>query len=448
MPEIKNTLLKGRMNKDLDERLVPNGEYRDALNINVSTSEESDVGAAQTILGNTRIEDVIDSEDYICVGSIANEKTNKLYWFVKNDVSGIDAILEYDSKLDEVFYIFTDIKSNTDDAVLKFPTRTITGINIIDDLLFWTDGVGEPKKININHCKDGTIDLATHTQLVVLGDELGDIEEEDITVIKKKPTNAPVAIPNFTKSSDASYSDKTSLFEKEFSRFAFRYKYQDNEYSAFGPFSNVVFNPEYVTNPHRKTGQSFIQYNSYNSFSITEPFNAAMTNKIDNISIYNFIPPDIPRGVIEIEILYKQENSPVIYSIAKLNKKDSNIDGENYWDLPGYNEGKAVFNSNYKGNYVLSTENIYAALPENQFIRVFDTVPKKALAQEITGNRLVYGNYTQGYNMDIDSSGNDLYSIQIEADYEDRQVFADFDFSPKKSIKSLRNYQVGIVFGD
>ena len=65
MPEIKNTLLKGRMNKDLDERLVPNGEYRDALNINVSTSEESDVGAAQTILGNTRIEDVSDSENYI-----------------------------------------------------------------------------------------------------------------------------------------------------------------------------------------------------------------------------------------------------------------------------------------------------------------------------------------------------------------------------------------------
>jgi len=449
MPEIKNTLLKGRMNKDLDERLVPNGEYRDALNINVSTSEESDVGAAQTILGNTRIEDVIDSENYICVGSIANEKTNKLYWFVKNDVSGIDAILEYDSKLDEVFYIFTDIKSNTDNAVLKFPTRTITGINIIDDLLFWTDGVGEPKKININHCKDGTIDLATHTQLVVLGDNLGDIEEEDITVIKKKPTNAPVAIPNFTKSSDASYSDKTSLFEKEFSRFAFRYKYQDNEYSAFGPFSNVVFNPEYVTNPHRKTGQSFIQYNSYNSFSITEPFNATMTNKIDSISIYNFIPPDIPRGVIEIEILYKQENSPVIYSIARLNKKDGS--DNNYWESPGYNEGKAGFTSNYKGNYILSTENIYAALPENQFIRVFDTVPRKALAQEITGNRLVYGNYTQGYNMDLDSNGNDLYSIQIEADYEDREIsfpVVDFNFSPQKSIKSLRNYQVGIVFGD
>ena len=28
MPELKNTFLKGRMNRDLDERLVPSGEYR------------------------------------------------------------------------------------------------------------------------------------------------------------------------------------------------------------------------------------------------------------------------------------------------------------------------------------------------------------------------------------------------------------------------------------
>ena len=38
MPELKHNFLKGRMNKDLDERVVPNGEYRDALNIDVSSS--------------------------------------------------------------------------------------------------------------------------------------------------------------------------------------------------------------------------------------------------------------------------------------------------------------------------------------------------------------------------------------------------------------------------
>ena len=43
MPEIKNTFTQGKMNKDLDERVVPNGQYRDALNIQVSTSDGADV---------------------------------------------------------------------------------------------------------------------------------------------------------------------------------------------------------------------------------------------------------------------------------------------------------------------------------------------------------------------------------------------------------------------
>ena len=55
MPEIKHTFTGGKMDKDLDERLVKNGEYRDAMNIQVATSEGSDVATAQNILGNTRI---------------------------------------------------------------------------------------------------------------------------------------------------------------------------------------------------------------------------------------------------------------------------------------------------------------------------------------------------------------------------------------------------------
>ena len=53
MPNIKHHFRAGRMNKDLDERLVPNGEYRDAQNIEIVTSEGSNVGSIQNVLGNT-----------------------------------------------------------------------------------------------------------------------------------------------------------------------------------------------------------------------------------------------------------------------------------------------------------------------------------------------------------------------------------------------------------
>ena len=39
MPEIKHSFTTGKMNKDLDERLVRPGEYRDALNVQIRTTD-------------------------------------------------------------------------------------------------------------------------------------------------------------------------------------------------------------------------------------------------------------------------------------------------------------------------------------------------------------------------------------------------------------------------
>jgi len=52
MAEVKNAFIKSKMNKDLDARLLPSGEYRDAQNVAISRSEGPNVGALETILGN------------------------------------------------------------------------------------------------------------------------------------------------------------------------------------------------------------------------------------------------------------------------------------------------------------------------------------------------------------------------------------------------------------
>ena len=160
MPEIKNSFIQGKMNQDLDERLIPNGQYRDATNVEVATSEGSDVGTVQNILGNHRVEQLV-GDGFTCVGSIANEQTNKLYWFISS--YNKDVILEYDANNDIAAPVLVDMWSGTQKAVLKFFGNTITGINIIDDLLFWTDNQGEPKKINIEVCKEGTANKHSHS---------------------------------------------------------------------------------------------------------------------------------------------------------------------------------------------------------------------------------------------------------------------------------------------
>ena len=143
MPELKRQFGGGAMNKDLDERIVPIGKYRDALNIQVSSSEASDVGAVQNILGN-RIPygNALSNlgTNPVCIGVYSNTKTEMIYWFVASDTKSI--ILEYDQTLNVVSPILVDTT-----GVLGFnETYLITGINIIDDLLFWTDDQTEPKK--------------------------------------------------------------------------------------------------------------------------------------------------------------------------------------------------------------------------------------------------------------------------------------------------------------
>ena len=58
MAEIRNTFIKSKMNRDLDDRLIPNGEYRTALNVGVSQAEGADVGTLQLTLGNLEISEI------------------------------------------------------------------------------------------------------------------------------------------------------------------------------------------------------------------------------------------------------------------------------------------------------------------------------------------------------------------------------------------------------
>tara|TARA_R110001583_G_scaffold2950_2_gene20037 strand:+ start:1564 stop:6957 length:5394 start_codon:yes stop_codon:yes gene_type:complete len=570
MPEIKNTFTKGKMNLDLDERLVPNGEYKEALNIQVSTSDDSDIGSAQNILGNTSLETIITGEDYQCVGSIGDEKNNKLYWFITNGT--VSAIMEYNVDTTVSLPILVDL----DNSVLEFDGgNQITGINVLDNFLFWTDGENEPKKINIENFRTNDhSDLTTNSDMYVNGDSVGAVKKEHITVIKKRPTQAPtmdlvyvgqdssssgvlntaidfsdysvgssvtialtlntfvvqssglglaldytdvsgavttagvlssdlydaleysfeeddvlllsdptetgflpnnaqvrmlitststavartvisgspdvfvqtivvkiLSIDSNTPAGDVIYDFQVEdlndlLFNTSFPRFSYRYKYEDGEYSAFGPFTQVGFAAgEFSIHPTK------------------EPYNSAMENKVKQIKLREFVTHDIPGGVVEIDLLYKPDNSTNVYSIDTVKPKLANGNDNKEWTLydviagteitgPTLPDGSTPTASS-TGCYIVKTENIYASLPSNQLLRPWDNVPKKAQAQDFTANRLIYGNYTQ--NLKLSNYNNKLTLRSEERAFGDQVV--DFE-KGQPSIKSQRTYQSGIVFGD
>ena len=840
MPEFKRNFTKGRMNKDLDERMVPNGEYRDALNVEVATSESSDVGTVQTLKGNTSITSLFGATAN-CVGAIADEKNNKVYWFVSDTTKNPDAsttlsqaeqgdatslvsvvhdvysdyIMEYDEVRLKTNYVVVEhykvVTTITNDAhgtgdhlhisdlgtaadirlvgiqvgmdvnvngmltsVIKIEAdntigwngwrvytkhastdtgflglanvsagdtvtfelpvkkralgfrhfaaqnsgKIITGINIIDDLLFWTDGLTEPKKINIKRCIYGSqqLDPATYTDigtralptlLVVNGEQpsyangrLGSQATYDsvlahtflsylhTTVIKKSPidpliltmsnTTKPDQSPQdglvivntevtvggsfffnssgdrlgngdpagtsltfnpgpdwvaddiiewFAEDDDAGFENEPiavlvvdsvlngntftfriqsisntlikpyrdfrvklqqadPLFEFKFPRFAYRWKYEDGEYSCYSPFSDVAFLPD-----------------EFDYFP-KKGHNLGMTNNLRYLVLSGFKPRTMPLDVVEVDILYKESNSSNVYTVDTIKSPSvavgylgtDNFDAAdaNAWfgkimngglpqeipttlntssqlvgvsALTGGNTGDfytledrfsainikvgdvitlgnagdigtgtlvvsgmqsatatvsigslsfslpvsqisitvngvavtgstgtwltsgntvtfnrdiavkpAVYIDDPIGSFQIKTDMIYATVPSNQLLRPYDNVPRSALAQEITGNRVVYGNYIQNY--DLIDSNNKLTKVSFKSSihnrsnvrqnvrYDDRTALVNqsdgsvLDWwdtanqitpvasKPERSLKSLRDYQLGVVYMD
>ena len=92
MAQIKNTFVKSKMNRDLDSRLIPNGEYREGRNIGVSKSEGSDVGALENIKGNASVlpdfinqlnQGITENEKPLeIIGMFTHEDTSSIYLFL------------------------------------------------------------------------------------------------------------------------------------------------------------------------------------------------------------------------------------------------------------------------------------------------------------------------------------------------------------------------------
>jgi len=52
---VNKNFVGSKMNKSLDERLVPVGEYTDALNIRISADEDGEAGSIENSKGNERM---------------------------------------------------------------------------------------------------------------------------------------------------------------------------------------------------------------------------------------------------------------------------------------------------------------------------------------------------------------------------------------------------------
>ena len=154
MAKAKNTFLKSKMNKDLDARILDKNEYRDAVNVQVNKSEGDEVGSLENVLGNTKAADVGDhtgASNLNCIGQVVDDSTGIAYLFYTNHNGNIN----YYNPSAKNFIIAFNSNTNTlttlvEGAFLNFSTKhPIYGVNVLENLLFWTDNRNQPRKINI-----------------------------------------------------------------------------------------------------------------------------------------------------------------------------------------------------------------------------------------------------------------------------------------------------------
>ena len=391
MPEIKRVFNASRMNQDLDDRLVVPGEYREALNINVSKSEGSDIGAIENLKGNKEIVSTSISGAKT-IGVLRDNGNEKIYYFITNndsyDHSNSSAkqhqIIEYDQRANKSIIL---VNSNALNFHTQFP---ITGVNLVDTLLFFTDDRNPPRKINVDTARNepGKYNLATNIDNLISVAKFAPYSAADILALSNTDETGAVITSNF--------------LENKLVRFSYRYQFDDGEYSVLAPFTPICFS--------RLGNTDTINTSTIADFGEIETF----VNAVKSVQLS--VPVPTGYGITGVELIYKETGSSTLYVVEdKTVTTESSI------------------------NFFYKSQDPFKTLPSDQLTRVSDAVPKKAKSQELAGGRLIYGNFLQ--NFDIP----DL-SFSVTRTGETSARYATLDTS--MSVKSRRTYQVGIVLAD
>ena len=503
--EIKNTFLKSKMNKDLDDRILPNGEYRDARNISVGRSEDNDVGALENIIGNDLVTGTDIGNGLTIIGIEADNSTDKLFVFL-TDYTDPNPLNPTSATSTSKHYIYSYNNSNgnytllVEGSFLNFSTTNrITSINLLENLLFWTDNRNQPRKININLATTAGISTSA-------GGPTYYTQEHQISVAKYNPYK-PIELYN--RIDLVALNPTTNSFEVSGNRLAELTPFigatvvslENNiEGLSYIKVSNVTLNltstetivtvsPVFpggvptantyislikstMSNKNDDTDwpgdpdfleDKFVRF-SYrfkfddNEYSLMAPFtqiayipkqNGYFINGDEDSAYQSTIVDFMENQIQNIGLVIPLPSSGTRlnpdYKISELEILFRESDGVAVKVLESISSGQisaSVGAGNYY-NYDYQSRKPYRTLPEAQTVRVYDKVPVRAFSQESSGNRIIYGNYRDQHT----PPSNLNYNCRI-AKKSANGAYNNWVEYPNHSVKRNRNYQIGFVLAD
>eukprot|EP01043_Picozoa_sp_COSAG02_P048668 COSAG02_NODE_4804_length_4959_cov_2.058642_1_plen_241_part_10 len=238
MANVQRNFVAGKMNKSLDERLLPNGQYIDAVNVRLGSTEASEIGAVENSKGNDSLTTLQYNGETLsaqarCIGAYALGEQETMFWFVHDPAFGLgatgkcDMIVSFNTQSETLTYHIVSLDDGDGvNTTLNFEKdELMLGVDFVDDLLFFTDNYNPPRFINVKRNYENP--TATF---------IDQFSAESILVIKRPPYTSPLIFPK-------KGAGQNNYLENRFVCFGYRYRYADNEYSATSPFSPPSFVP-------------------------------------------------------------------------------------------------------------------------------------------------------------------------------------------------------------
>lgn len=326
------------LNQDSDNILVTSLEMTDARNIRVSMDATGNGGVIKNIKGNQSItlSTALPIGSNKVVGVCEYDAGNELYFYVWNSLEN-HTLWRYSPRISANAQLILQ-----SDALELYAHSQLhcNAVVVFDKLyIYTTDGVSEPKKVNITAALAGGYPAGvTKTQRLV-----------ELTVSKNYPIQVTAA---FSTNPSRSLNN---LFGKSF-QFVAQYVYRDGEYSALGNYSDLYVSTGTLDNINRSENVRSL----YNKLTLTVPVAA-------------------PTAAISAVKFYMRENSVGTF----------------------YYIGESLSSEFVSGNasLVFYDDGAYPAIADSEFNKLEDSVPRKAQAQAMVGNRLTYGNYVEGFNV-------------------------------------------------
>ncbi len=518
MAEIKNSFLKSKMNKDLDDRLIPNGEYRDAQNISVGKSEDDDIGALENILGNSVLDGANNwygTSNLKIIGYYSDDNSSTIYYFL-TDYTDPDPTSPTSASSSAKCFIYK-YNNNVytklvEGSFLNFSTTDlISGINLVENLLFWTDNRNQPRKINVSkafgyYTLENQISVAKYNPYEAL--EI--MKKVEVTGATSVGTALTLAQSNSSILKGMLVVSKLGA-SNQGGITADEYIYVTNVVGTtvtlsvaptvavlaadtvifvettmtgqnISPFFNGVSmpgtpnwpgDPDYLEDKFVRFSYRF-KFDD-GEYSLMAPFSqptfipnqkgyflgsggavADVKPKDENDAYISTVVEFMDNGVQNVELAVPLpdiinnlgSDANDIYKITHIDILYKESDQRVVKVIDTVNIGIQSGTTNLY-NYNYRSSKPYKTLTERQTIRVYDKVPVRAFTQEVAGNRVMYGNY-QSQHTPPETIDYQVGANEKSAPTTGEAVteFYNWVEYPNHTLKQNRNYQVGFILAD